>query len=1212
MARLSKTSRMIGIILLLSLAGAALFVAITWSQFSNITTAGANQFLKDHHTQITSLSITPQALLRGQVGAITLDVDGTIITIEQLQVSLKEDLSWWSFSLEKTLSLASIKSVAVDNIDIRLSPKLLQLGALSAPKAQDKKPTEAKPTETKLTETKLTEFKIKNELVSTLASLPLIAVGRAQIHLTNLEDKQTSLVLNYLNLDQRGHLLGHLSVNEQKLIDIQASLGEEIWQGKTRLELRPLYALAAHLSELNQDNTGADTLNRIRQLVTESQLHFAGHLDSTWAFHLQDHRLSSTHKVQQLDLNLGSISLGKRNQASLSQPVGIELRSKAVDNLAPNRTSVVNEAQNSNLEFTLSGPLSDLALQLSPFALETKLSTAQLDGLFTPLEPQHWPLKTDFRPAPQEEVKVSLTLNHPLDYHLKEQALKLPQAKAQISLAEHRLTAEVKELTLTPKTLTTRWRLNGSVLIPLCMPQLSNTQLSSNTQPTPAASRCDGDFKDKIKNKIKSRASLNGIDLSLSGEAEIKSEPLQMASNFSMDAQSRVTLLSPSYQQQTLALSAEEIALMLQAPLTLKDMKQLNFGQSRLTVRGNRLALTAPQPQPPIKISSQQTQLQLSGGSLRWKKERGQEESLTTQEAKNDAKQEAALQLLLELEPFSVTTEQPQLKDGARELSALQLKMQSKANLNLAIEQDVKFRVPGIQLDLTQFELIDPIDAAANAETAQVTQSAQTTQTAQKEKSQQNQPKASKRITQIASFTLTSQAFRPKPEQKPKSEPEQKSKHTEASLYTLQSPLKTTLQYRLHHLQSREQYQWLGKQRSRKLLEISEFSLRQSLNWQADNKAKDHRLSTNESWQLQDINFTSEHKLTLQKAKAKSEKQRLKLQGKLKLTSDINQLLREFEQMLDLKLPLNGVGDIQLSTTHNANWTDSGITLGASLVPELEFTQGELKQLPFQQVWLTGACHLAARLDNQNQGQYQQAEFICDRLQLKIAAFNPGVLLTDIEAMSRLEFAIEQASSDSNEDNDGNELNGNTQKQTASLTLTANASTLGGKLLLPKFNLHLTRPSEAYLILQGLDLTQLLAVQPLTGVYADGIFDGVLPVELEHGQISVNQGHLAARAPGGLIKVDDNPAVMQMRQTQPYLDYAFSILEELHYSELASEFDMAPNGDAKLRVMVKGRAKDIERPIHFNYTQEENMLQLLKSLQIGDSLQNKIEQAMEQ
>ena len=232
------------------------------------------------------------------------------------------------------------------------------------------------------------------------------------------------------------------------------------------------------------------------------------------------------------------------------------------------------------------------------------------------------------------------------------------------------------------------------------------------------------------------------------------------------------------------------------------------------------------------------------------------------------------------------------------------------------------------------------------------------------------------------------------------------------------------------------------------------------------------------------------------------------------------------------------------------------------------------------------------------------------------------MLITDINAEAAVAFSSESkvAPLTDSEAQSGAESESNQQNlalaqqllgvKQASVNLTAKGDLLGGQLLIPQFEVNLNKPSSAYFVLQKIDLAELLALQPLIGVYADGIFDGVLPVRIEAGKASVNGGKLAARAPGGLIAIGNNPAVEQMRQSQPYLEFAFATLEHLDYTELSSTFDMTAAGDATLKVNVKGRSQGVERPIHFNYSQEENMIQLLRSLQIGDNLQNQIEKAV--
>nr|WP_283104188.1 YdbH domain-containing protein [Shewanella gelidimarina] len=250
------------------------------------------------------------------------------------------------------------------------------------------------------------------------------------------------------------------------------------------------------------------------------------------------------------------------------------------------------------------------------------------------------------------------------------------------------------------------------------------------------------------------------------------------------------------------------------------------------------------------------------------------------------------------------------------------------------------------------------------------------------------------------------------------------------------------------------------------------------------------------------------------------------------------------------------------------------------------------------------------------QAQNSTSSFHCDDITLSLLAFNPGVLMTDIEAKAAVSFSTDsnQSTAESSSSSQHKlalpaELLGIKQ---ASISLTAKGDLLNGQLLIPQFQLNLKQPSSAYFVLQHIDLEELLTVQPQVGVYADGIFDAVLPVTLENGHAAIAGGQIAARAPGGLIAVSGNPAVDQMRLSQPYLEFAFSALEHLAYSELSSSFDMDSLGNAILKVNVEGQSRGIERPIHLNYSQEENMLQLLRSLQIGNNLQNQIENSIQQ
>ncbi|MCL1145815.1 YdbH domain-containing protein [Shewanella marinintestina] len=402
------------------------------------------------------------------------------------------------------------------------------------------------------------------------------------------------------------------------------------------------------------------------------------------------------------------------------------------------------------------------------------------------------------------------------------------------------------------------------------------------------------------------------------------------------------------------------------------------------------------------------------------------------------------------------------------------------------------------------------------------------------------------------------------------------------------------------------------KHTKQKLFNFDNIELSQSL---ALNK---HQLTSEEVWQINDLLFNSQHQFLTSAANFSP----FTLVGDWQFNSEFAPILRFLSQTDSLPDALEIQGNAEINM-HYLLSKNKSTQFELTFDPKVNDIKGSINLLPFEGGNMDTQCQFNWQ---QNQDHKRASQFNCDNVTLSLKAFNPGVLITDINAEAAVAFSSEskvapltdsgaKSGAQSGADSESNQQNLALAQQLlgvkqASVNLTAKGDLLGGQLLIPQFEVNLNKPSSAYFVLQRIDLAELLALQPLTGVYADGIFDGVLPVRLEAGKASVNGGKLAARAPGGLIAIGNNPAVEQMRQSQPYLEFAFATLEHLDYTELSSTFDMTAAGDATLKVNVKGRSQGVERPIHFNYSQEENMIQLLRSLQIGDNLQNQIEKAV--
>jgi len=137
---------------------------------------------------------------------------------------------------------------------------------------------------------------------------------------------------------------------------------------------------------------------------------------------------------------------------------------------------------------------------------------------------------------------------------------------------------------------------------------------------------------------------------------------------------------------------------------------------------------------------------------------------------------------------------------------------------------------------------------------------------------------------------------------------------------------------------------------------------------------------------------------------------------------------------------------------------------------------------------------------------------------------------------------------------------------------------------------------------RNLSLPEVLELYNVPGVQVTGLLKADLPFIAQGSALSITDGSIEQQGAGGVIQIKDNATIEQLKLTQPQLRYALELLENLHYDTLHSDVDYKPSGDTKLTINIKGRNPSVERPIEFNYSHEENVLQLFRSLRINDAM----------
>jgi hypothetical protein len=172
---------------------------------------------------------------------------------------------------------------------------------------------------------------------------------------------------------------------------------------------------------------------------------------------------------------------------------------------------------------------------------------------------------------------------------------------------------------------------------------------------------------------------------------------------------------------------------------------------------------------------------------------------------------------------------------------------------------------------------------------------------------------------------------------------------------------------------------------------------------------------------------------------------------------------------------------------------------------------------------------------------------------------------------------------------------------------------LQGQLFDGQFKLDkliLTNEAQRSLLtLSNLDMARILELQQQTGIDVQGRVSGNVPLHIHNRQLEIRNGSLFNLSQGKL-QITDNAAFTALKQNQPQLEPVLSLLQNLEFTELNSDVSMQPDGLLFLDMQIKGRNPDEKQDVNFNYTHEENIFTLLRALRLGEEIQDKLEQGI--
>ncbi|MBV7316604.1 YdbH domain-containing protein [Shewanella sp. NIFS-20-20] len=341
------------------------------------------------------------------------------------------------------------------------------------------------------------------------------------------------------------------------------------------------------------------------------------------------------------------------------------------------------------------------------------------------------------------------------------------------------------------------------------------------------------------------------------------------------------------------------------------------------------------------------------------------------------------------------------------------------------------------------------------------------------------------------------------------------------------------------------------------------------------------QLSSQEQWRLDALTLSS-----WQAFEWLSSDQQWQLSGRYQHQSSL-ELWRPLLPVASQQWLKQLTADLGLSGHYQLNNRQMSQPLTNEFTLALSAINGTVAHVPIDSATLTIPCQLEGKLQ-----PLFSANILCD-IDTQAKAINPFTVIEDLSFDGTLRANL-----------------GGIDTNQATLALAGHGQLLGGRFDIPNVTLSTTHQASVYLLLQDLDLESIMAKQRLQGIHATGRIDGVLPAHYQDGSLTISGGRLAARPPGGEISLQDNAKFQQLAASQPQLAFALDVLKQLDYKELSSTFDMDAQGDALLKIHLAGTSPSYNRPIVLNYNQSENMLKLIESLQIGNKLQDQLQQKL--
>ena len=161
------------------------------------------------------------------------------------------------------------------------------------------------------------------------------------------------------------------------------------------------------------------------------------------------------------------------------------------------------------------------------------------------------------------------------------------------------------------------------------------------------------------------------------------------------------------------------------------------------------------------------------------------------------------------------------------------------------------------------------------------------------------------------------------------------------------------------------------------------------------------------------------------------------------------------------------------------------------------------------------------------------------------------------------------------------------------------------------FSFHTDKDSNTVIMrAESMDISEILTLKEFDAIEVSGRIGAELPITITSDGVTVIAGSLTGEAPGGVIRYSAGDATDEVVNSS--IGLVKAALSHFEYDTLTSELSYNQQGDLELAMQLKGRNPDMDgnRPVILNLNVENNVPQMLKSLQAARAVEELLERQL--